>query len=317
MNIIVTGSLGNISKPLTIDLAQKGHSVTVISSKPEKQATIEALGAQAAIGSMEDVQFLANTFAGADAVYCMIPLNFTEPDLAGYLHRIANNYLQALKQTGTKRVVVLSGWAADLLSGENVEGVFDELTNASITILRPASFYTNFYSSIGMIRGKGFIGAFLTVRYSGLMALLRGERGLLMGNCGGDDKTVFVSPLDIADAAAEELLTVTEKTNVRYVGSEEMTCNEAARIIGSAIGKPYLKWVLLSDKQMLQGLKMAKVPLKVAETLVEMQAVTHTGAPLQNFHKNKPKMGKVKLKDFAKEFAAVYASPRPSPKERG
>jgi len=166
MNIIVTGSLGNISKPLTIDLVQKGHSVTVISSKPEKQATIEALGAQAAIGSMEDVQFLANTFAGADAVYCMIPLNFTEPDLAGYLHRIANNYLQALKQTGTKRVVVLSGWAADLLSGENVEGVFDELTNASITILRPASFYTNFYSSIGMIRGKGFIGAFLTVRYN-------------------------------------------------------------------------------------------------------------------------------------------------------
>jgi len=85
-----------------------------------------------------------------------------------------------------------------------------------------------------------------------------------------------------------------------------MTCNEAAKIIGATIGKPYLKWVLLSDKQMLQRLKMAKVPPKVAEVLVEMQSVTHSGAPLQNFHNNKPQMGKVKLIDFAREFADVF-----------
>ena len=316
MKIIVTGSLGNISKPLTIDLVQKGHPVTVVSSKPEKQTAIEALGAIAAIGSMEDVKFLTDTFTGADAVYCMIPLSFTETNLTAYMHRIANNYLQALKQAEVKRVVVLSGWAADLVNAENVEGIFDELTNASITIMRPASFYSNFYSSIDMISGNGFIGAFLTLRYSGLIAFLTGKRGLLIGNCGGDDKTVFVSPLDIADNVVEELLTTTEKTKIRYVGSEEMTCNEAAKIIGTAIGKPWLKWVLLSDKQMLQGLKMAKMPEQLAELLVEMQAATHSGKTLENFHKNKPKMGKVKLKDFAVEFAAVYASPRPSPKER-
>jgi nucleoside-diphosphate-sugar epimerase len=32
MKIVVTGSLGNISKPLTKELVQKKHSVTVISS---------------------------------------------------------------------------------------------------------------------------------------------------------------------------------------------------------------------------------------------------------------------------------------------
>ena len=37
MKIIVTGSLGNISKPLTIDLVQKGHQVIVITSKQEKK----------------------------------------------------------------------------------------------------------------------------------------------------------------------------------------------------------------------------------------------------------------------------------------
>ena len=157
-----------------------------------------------------------------------------------------------------------------------------------------------------LIKGKGFIGKFLTLRYSGLWALLTGKTGLLMGNYGGDDRIIFVSPKDIADAVAEELLLLPNEKSIRYVGSEEMTCNEAAKIIGDAVGKPWLKWVLLSDKEMLQGLKMAKLPEKLAETLVEMQAAMHSGKTLENFHKNKPKMGKVKLSDFAKEFAAVY-----------
>lgn len=57
---------------------------------------------------------------------------------------------------------------------------------------------------------------------------------------------------------------------------------------------------------MLQGLKMAKLPDSLAHTLVAMQAAMHSGIPLQNFRRNNPKMGNVKLKDFAQEFAAVY-----------
>jgi len=303
--MIVTGSLGNISQPLTATLIVQGHQVTVISSDSKKQTAIEALGAAAAIGSIADVNFLTNTFKGADAVYAMIPLSFTEPDLGAYMHRMAQNYAEALKEAGIKRIVVMSGWAADLVKGENVEHVFNDL-DASITIMRPGSFYTNFYQSMDLIKGKGFIGKFLTLRYSGLRALLTGKTGLLMGNYGGDDRIVFVSPKDIAAAVAEELLLLPKEKTVRYVGSEEITCNEAAKIIGDAVGKPWLKWVLLSDKEMLQGLKMAKLPEKLAETLVEMQAAMHSGKTLENFHQNKPKMGKVKLSDFAKEFAAVY-----------
>ena len=77
MKIIITGSLGHISKPLTETLVQKGHAITVISSNSEKEKDIEALGATAAIGTMEDTDFLAATFTGADVVYCMVPpVNF-------------------------------------------------------------------------------------------------------------------------------------------------------------------------------------------------------------------------------------------------
>lgn len=305
MKIIVTGSLGNISLPLTQILVAGGHDVTVVSSDPQKKNAIEKSGAIPAIGSISDVSFLTHTFKDADAVYAMIPLSFTDPDPGSYLQRMARNYAQALKEAGTQRVVLLSGWAADLVKAENVEHVFDGL-DASVTIMRPAAFYTNFYQSIDLIKGKGFIGKFLTLRHSGLRALLTGKTGLLMGNYGGNDRIVFVSPKDIADAVAEELLLLPEEKAIRYVGSEEMTCNQAAKIIGEAVGKPWLKWVLLSDKQMLQGLKMAKVPEKLAETLVEMQAAMHSGKTLENFHRSKPKMGKIKLADFAKEFAIAY-----------
>ena len=306
MKFIVTGSLGNIGKPLTQQLVNQGHAVTVVSSDPQKKTAIESLGATAAIGSIADVNFLVKTFEKADAVYCMIPLSYTDPDPQSYLRKMAGNYVQALKQTAVPRVVVMSGWAADLVEGESAEDVFKDLTNTAVTFLRPASFYSNFYQSMGLIRGKGLMGKFLTLRYSGLWALLTGKTGLLMGNYGGDDRTVFVSPKDIADAVTEELLQHPDHTTIRYVGSEEMTCNEAAKIIGTAIGKPWLKWVLLSDKQMLQGLKMAKLPEKLAEMLVKMQAAMHSGKTLENFHRNDPKMGKVKLADFAKEFAVVY-----------
>lgn len=305
MKLIVTGSLGNIGKPLTEILVAQGHEVTVVSSDRSKKAAIEALGASAAIGSIADVDFLTAVFREADAVYAMIPLSFTEPDLGDYLRRMARNYVQALKAAKTKRVVVMSGWVADLVKAENVETEFEGL-EASITIMRPGSFYTNFYQSIDLIRGKGLMGKLLTLRYSGLWALLTGKTGLLMGNYGGNDRIIFVSPKDIADAVAEELVLMPGQKTIRYVGSEELTCNEAARIIGTAINKPWLKWVLLTDKTMLQGLRMAKVPQKLAETLVEMQAAMHSGKPLENFHRNQPKMGKVKLSEFAKEFARVY-----------
>ncbi len=305
MKIIVTGSLGNISKPLTEMLVVRGHKVTVVSSNPDKKTTIENMGATAAIGSIADAGFLADTFAGADAVYAMIPLSYTEPDLGAYMRRVAQNYVEAIRAAGTRRVVLLSGWVADLLKGENIEHLF-EVPGISLTIMRPGSFYTNFYQSIDLIKGKGLMGKLMALWYSGPGALLTGKTGLLMGNCGGDDRVVFVSPKDIAEAVAEELLLLPEEKTIRYVGSEEMTCNEAAAIIGAAVGKPWLKWVLLSDKEMLQGLKMAKVPEKLAETLVEMQAVMHSGKPLENFHRANPKMGKVKLADFAREFATVY-----------
>ena len=62
MKIVITGSLGNISLPLAIELILRGHQVTIISSNPDRKSEIESLGAKAAIGSLENVEFLTKTF---------------------------------------------------------------------------------------------------------------------------------------------------------------------------------------------------------------------------------------------------------------
>ncbi|MBC8041940.1 MAG: NAD(P)H-binding protein [Rhizobacter sp.] len=295
MKVIVTGSLGHISKPLTQELVQKGHHITVISSNSEKQKDIEALGATAAIGSLEDIDFLTAAFAGADAVYCMIPPNnYFDPnlDLMAYYRRIAGNYAQAIGQAGVKRAVYLSSIGAHLEKGSGIlighyygEGIMNTLSDVAITFMRPVAFYYNLYGYVDMIKKAGFIGA----------------------NYGADDIVPWVSPVDIAAAIAEELQEPASGRKVRYVASEELTCNEVASILGAAIGKPDLKWIIISNEQMLGGLKGAGMVPEIAAGLVEMYASQHNRLLDEDYYRNKPKvMGKVKMADFAKEFAAAF-----------
>ena len=302
MKIVVTGSLGHISKPLTKELVQKGHAVTVISSNPEKQKDIESLGATAAIGSVEDTGFLTATFTGADAVYTMVPpTNFFDPslDLYAYCHRIGNNYAQAIRSSGTKSVVHLSSIGAHLekdsgiiLAHREVELILDKLSDVAITFMRPVGFYYNLLGFIPMIKSQGLIAA----------------------NYGADEDLVWVSPIDIAAAVAEELTAPTAKglptpvagQKVRYVASDELTGHETASILGAAIGKPDLKWVLVSNEQRQSVLESVGLNPKIASGLVEMFASQHSGLLMEDYYRNKPTLGKVKLADFAKEFAAAF-----------
>ncbi len=322
MKIVVTGSLGNISKPLTKELVQKGHAVTVISSKAEKRKEIEALGATAAIGSLEDADFLSATFTGSDAVYCMLPpFDFFNPklDFMAEARKLANNYAKAIQSSGVKQVVHLSSVGAHVEKGNGaidfhfmVEHILRELpSDVAITHIRPVAFQNNLYAFTDFVKGKGFlegfIGKILTLQHYGLISLIKGnKKGIILSNYGAKDIIPWVSPKDIASAITEELVTPFVGRKVRYIASEELTCNEVAGILGTAVEKPYLKWVMTTDKQMLSALKGMGLPLNLAQSLVDMNASMHTAKLFEDYYKNKPTLGKVKMKDFAKEFATAY-----------
>jgi uncharacterized protein YbjT (DUF2867 family) len=297
MKIVVTGSLGNISKPLTQELVQKGHSVTVVSRKAEKTKNIEALGAKAAIGTVQDVGFLTKTFKGADIVYVMEALpseSFFDPNfnIKETIKSIVCNYQKAIQQSKVKHVVHLSSIGAHTNTGNGIlsfhhdaEAILKQLPeDVSIKFMRPVGFYYNMYAFIQTIKSQRAI----------------------VQNYGGDEKEPWVSPLDIATAIAEEMEKPFEGRIIRYIASDEVSPNEVANFLGRAIGLPDLKWSVIPDEQMLKGMIASGMNPQAAQGFVEMNAARRSGALYEDYYNNKPMPGKIKLTDFAKEFATIY-----------
>jgi len=292
MKYVITGSLGHISKPLTETLVKAGHHVTVVSSSADRKPAIEALGAHAAIGSVDDAQFLANTFKGADAVYTMIPPTWNPADWKAHIHNIGKTYAEAIKASGVKRVVNLSSVGAHMPDGcgpvsglHHAENELNKLDGVALTHLRPAFFYHNMLANIGMIKGMGIIG----------------------GNYGDNTTMVLVHPADIAVAAAEELQQPAKSDrNIRYIVSDERTTADVAKVLGAAIGKPELPWVNFKDEDAYNGMVQAGLSPEMARNYTEMGHAMATGEMTAEYKQNKPAYSAIRLEDFAKEFAAAY-----------
>ena len=294
MKFVVTGSLGNVSKPLAEKLIAAGHSVTILSSKADKIAQIEALGAKAAIGSVEDIDFLTKTFSGADAVYTMVPPTFGASDWKKYIAGIGENYAEAIHASGVRNVVNLSSIGAHMPEGCGpvsglyfVEKELNALEKVNVKHLRPGFFYPNLLAQIGMIRQMGIMG----------------------GNYGEGATMVLVHPADIAEVAAEELLGLSFKgKSIRYIASDEKTTNEIAAILGKAIGKPELPWVNFKDEETLGGMLQAGVPEEIAKNYTEMGAAMRNGEMDSEYKVNRPAVfGKTKFEAFASVFASAYS----------
>ncbi|HEV2479174.1 MAG TPA: NAD(P)H-binding protein [Puia sp.] len=293
MKIVVTGSLGHISKPLAQELIQKGHAVTVVTSKAERKGEIEGLGAIAAVGKAQDADFLTTTFAGADLVYTMIPPgNIADPnfDIYAEVRTLAESYRKALAAAGTKRVIHLSSIGAHTDKGNGLlklhylaETTLKQLpADVHLTFMRPTGFYYNLLAYIPMIK----------------------QQGLIAANYGQDDWCIWVAPVDIATAIVEEIeKPAKDSPFIRYVASDELTCSETAHILGQAIGKPDLQWIKIPNQQMLDALIARGMPRDFAEGMVEMYANRNM---YEDYFNHRPVPGKTRVTQFAKDFAAVY-----------
>ncbi len=293
MKITLTGSLGNITKPLAERLIAGGHQVNIISSKPGKAKRIEELGATPLIGSVEDAHFLLSSFQGSEAVYLMIPPNFNVSDYKQFTINVGNNYAQAIKKAGIKYMVNLSSVGsalagkAPLLAYQNLERWPDQLPEINVVHLRPAGFYSNFYASMGLIKQQGIMG----------------------NNFGGDVSMVMSHPQDIAEAAAEALDSLSFRgKNVVNIISDSKTGNEIASLLGQATSQPDLKWIQFSDQQLLETLLgNGFSPHAAQHYIVDMGIAIREGLLERHYRQSTEKVfGKRSFSEFAKEFAQAY-----------
>jgi uncharacterized protein YbjT (DUF2867 family) len=292
MKIIITGSLGNIGKPLAQNLIASGHDVTVVSSNADRKSDIENLGAKAAIGSVSDADFLAQTFAAADSLFAMTPPNLGGSNVISNTANAGKAFAAAINKAGVKRVVMLSSIGADLEKGtgpivglHQIEKIYNGLENTAVTFLRAGFFFTNLYNDVPIIKGAGIIGA----------------------NYPASLKMPFVHPTDIAAAVAEELQKNATGKNIRYIISDVRTPNDVANVLGNAIGKTDLPWVEFTDEQSVQGMTQAGLPEEMANMYTEMGSGLRSEKIAAHFLNNNFSVdGKIKLEDFAKEFATKF-----------
>lgn len=293
MKYIVTGSTGNISKPITQALVNAGHDVTVISSDANKKAVIEQLGAKAAIGDVNDLAFLTQTLKDADAAYIMIPPVWTPEDWPAFMKQTADHLVEAIKASGIQKIVQLSSIGAHLGYGAGpINGLAyleKELSKLDIDVLslRPSYFYTNFYSMVDLIKNAGIMGS----------------------NFGqADARFVLTHPSDIAAVAARHLLALNFNGHLQeYISSDVRTFSEISKAIGNAIGKPELPWVKFSDEDAYNGMLGAGLQKTIADGYLEMGQGIESGIVQEDYFATGAKpQGKIKLEEFAKEFASAF-----------
>jgi uncharacterized protein YbjT (DUF2867 family) len=296
MNYAITGSTGHISLPVIKQLVAAGHSVKVITSNANRAHEIEALGATAAVGPVQNAEFLKQAFAGADAVYTMVPPMWQPVNWKAEIGAVGKNYAEAIKANQVKWVVNLSSIGAHLPDGCGpvsglylVEQALNELTNTNVLHVRPGYFFNNLLANIGLIRQTGILGS----------------------NNGPDTRYILSDTNDIAKVIGEALLHTDFKGHsVKYTSSDERTAKEIATVIGAAIGKPELLWVEFTDEQSLAGMLGAGLSQEIAANYTQMGAALRQGKMQEDYIARQVQpTGAVKLEDFANTFAVAYNNP--------
>jgi hypothetical protein len=223
----------------------------------------------------------------------MIPPNFSTPDYKAFTINVGKNYAKAIQETGIKHVVNLSSSGSPLAGKpplnnyQDLEMWLDELQNIHVLHLRSGGFYSNFFGSMGLIKHQGIIG----------------------NNFGDDINLVMSHPDDIAEAAAEAFATLSFKgKNVKYIVSDTKNGKEIAQILGTAIGKPDLKWIQFPDEQLLEGLMQNGFSKDAAQHYIVDMGIAIREGLLEKHYKQHAHdvFGKRRFSEFAEVFATIY-----------
>ncbi len=261
---VLLGSNGNITSKVAAHLLAEGTSVRVVGRNAKSLAAVEAAGADIAAGDIGDAGFLARAFAGATAVYTMIPTDYSAQDLAASQDRLGDAITRAVVLAGVKRVVTLSSVGAGLSSGtgpiaglHRQERRLDELAGVDVLHLRPGHFFENHLLAIEMIREIG--------TYTDMYA--------------PDSPMPMVATADIAQVVARELITPGDKGKrvLHLRAPRRYTMREATAILGAAIDKPDLAYVQSDPQQGKTALMQQGFTASAAAQLEEMSAAFSTG----------------------------------------
>ena len=261
---VVTGATGNTGRVIANRLLDAGKKVRVISRSADHLKPFAARGAEPFVADLNDEAALAKAFAGAEAVYAMIPPNGASQDFRAEQRRVTDAIAGALQTAGVKQVVSLSSVGADKPSGtgpvaglHELENRLNKIAGLNVVHLRPGYFMEN------------TLGQAMAIRAMGKMA----------GPLKGDLKMPFIATQDIGNAAADLLLKLDFKGQQarELLGQRDLSYNDAAQIIGNKIENPGLQYVQFPPEEIKPVFIQMGMSANIADLILEMSAALNSG----------------------------------------
>ena len=261
---VITGATGNTGTVIVEKLLAQGEKVRAIGRHADRLRTFAARGAEPFVADVEDTGALTKAFAGAKAVYAMIPPNIGVPDALAYSISVGDALARAIEKSGVKNAVVLSSIGADkpdktgpVLGLHYLEEKLNAISSLNALYLRPGYFMENLLPQVGVI--KSF--------------------GLIAGPLKAELTLPLIATRDIGAAAAESLLKLDfeGKRTRELLGERDITYSEIAPIIGKAIGKPALMYQKFPGMQLKPALMQMGMSSSMADALLEMTEALNSG----------------------------------------
>jgi uncharacterized protein YbjT (DUF2867 family) len=291
--ITVMGATGNTGKKIAAALLAAGHQVRALGRSETKLAELADAGAEVRTGDAAEADFLTEAFRGADAVYTLLPTDRQAPDYRAAQDQQGEAIVQAIRESGVPYVVALSSLGAELSEGTGViEGLhaqeqrLERLTGAHVLILRPVSFYENFYETFDLIR----------------------HQGITADSVAADLAIPMIATQDIASVATQALAARDWQGLVirELLGPRDLSYPEATSLLGERLGRPDLPYVQLPYADMAQALTEAGLSDSFARLYVEMTRAFNEGRVQPRNGRTPENTTPTRFEDFAEELAQAF-----------
>ena len=249
----ILGATGHTGSVAAEKLLAAGQKVRVIGRDAKRLERFSQKGAEAVVADATNAAALEKAFAGARAVYALIPPNIGAPDVRANQEKVSDAVSAAIQKSGIAYVVLLSSFGADKASGtgpvvalHNFEKKLESIRGLNLISLRAGYFMENLLAQVGIISSLGFMAT-----------PLRADLELPM-----------IATRDIGATTADLLakLNFSGKQTRELLGARNVSYTETAKVIGPAIGKPELTYRQVPGAQA----KPAMMQLGMSESMVDL-----------------------------------------------
>jgi uncharacterized protein YbjT (DUF2867 family) len=262
--IVVTTPTGLIGHQVLENILDSGQPIRVIARDPSRLPSPTRERVAVVHGSHGDTDVVNQAFAGADAVFWLVPPDPRARSVEAAYVNFTRPALEAFQRQGVKRIVGVSALGRGTAVARNAGYVtaslkVDDLiasTGASYRALTMPSFMDNLLRQVELIKSQG----------------------VFVSPIAGDRKLPTCATRDIAAAAATLLLDPSwnGQGSVPILGPEDLSFNDMAQIMSEVLEKP-VRFQQIPFEAYKARLTERGMSEAMAQGMVDMAAAKNAG----------------------------------------